>query len=65
MKYSISDTSGVSFATVTSSKLKTFVAYISVDIHEEQTARLRAVRVRPLPVAAPSRLEPGARLAPG
>ena len=45
MKYSISDTSGVSFATVTSSKLKTFVAYISVDIHEEQTARLRAAQL--------------------
>lgn len=43
MKYNITSADGFSFATITDSHTKTVVAYISVDIHEEQTMQSRAV----------------------
>jgi zinc protease len=45
MKYNITDADGCSFATITDSKTKTVVAYISVDIHAEETVKGRATEL--------------------
>jgi zinc protease len=45
MKYTIKEASGFSFATITDSASKTLIAYISADIHDEQTPRSRATEL--------------------
>lgn len=45
MKYSITNTEGFSLATMTQPRSKTVVTYISIDVHHEQTARVRATEL--------------------
>ena len=45
MKYSISENTGFSLATIEQPKSKTVVAYISADLHKERTAKNRAIEL--------------------
>ncbi len=45
MKYSISENTGHTLATIEQPKSKTVVAYISVDLHKERTAKNRAAEL--------------------
>ncbi|MBP6924529.1 MAG: insulinase family protein [Candidatus Pacebacteria bacterium] len=45
MKYNITESEGFSLATITAPSTKTVVAYLSVDIHTEQSALLRATEL--------------------